>query len=702
MKYILSVIIALSSFMIYAQESLLQKVDSIVESKISTEDPALMVGVVKNGKIIYQKVKGLANLEHQVKATENTRSNIASTAKQYTALMVLQLSIENKLSLEDDIRTYLPNLYPNVKEQIKIRYLLNHTSGIRDYSDLLSLQQKPWWSQVGFDNDDVIKLLEKQQELGFKPGTRYMYSNSGYTILTKIIEKVSDKKFHVYARQFFKNLDMNATEFSSNYMLVIPNKATPYSDWGDGIWKEYPMLTNLNGDGFLYTSLKDQLRFEQAVQNAKFNNNVVLLQIQKSIKNSEITYYGFGLELGDKLNRKAVHHSGSTGSYHAQTLRFPEEKLSVFVMSSNGRIWSGFIAEEVAKVFLSKTDKVITYDKKLSESKGINDLNKIIGQYISENDYVIRIEKNDNNILWRNANNNPIEIYQEKNDVFNKGKNSATKIKFYENEFVVFYDNDKTDTYKKLAESKITLQDFESFEGEYYSSELEIGFTIYLEKDKNLWISFPKRKPKKLEVINRNELLVSDYILKIKRDQFDRVSDIFLTVFRVVNSRFRKKTNLKYQPKIEIQEGSIQVSNIGDKNGTTQILLTKNDKKGNEIWFKKYGGNGYDKANSILKTDNGYLIIGSTSSYGNGNYDVLVFEVNTNGKKLWQNTYGSFYNDYGYSAEKTDKGYLIKGTKQDCPNNTDINRKCNTNVWFIKINKNGKKTYSSIIEEIKN
>ena len=135
----------------------------------------MFVGIVKDGKIIYQKTKGLLSLQHQVKATKTSVSNIASTAKQFTALMILQLSIEEKLSLEDDIRKYLPTFYPNVKEKIKIRHLLNHTSGIRDFYDLMSIQQNPWWRKEGLDNKDALELLEKQQDLAFKPGSRYIY-----------------------------------------------------------------------------------------------------------------------------------------------------------------------------------------------------------------------------------------------------------------------------------------------------------------------------------------------------------------------------------------------------------------------------------------------------------------------------------------------------------------------------------------------
>jgi len=164
------------------------RLDSIVKSQIEVDDPALFVGVVKDGEIVYKHIRGLVSLQHQVLADDNSRSNIASTAKQFTALMILDLSLKGKLSLEDDFRKYLPDLYPKVEAEIKIRHLINHTSGVRDYCDLMGIQQNAWWRRVGLDNDDVIELLEKQEDLAFAPGTNYEYSNSGYNILAEIIE----------------------------------------------------------------------------------------------------------------------------------------------------------------------------------------------------------------------------------------------------------------------------------------------------------------------------------------------------------------------------------------------------------------------------------------------------------------------------------------------------------------------------------
>ena len=150
---------------IEAQEKNFKKIDSLIEAKVKDNHPGIAVGIIKNGKIIYTKYHGLANLQHQVKFDEKTRSNIASTAKQFTALMILDLSLNEKLNLDDDIRKYLPKIYPEVKEKITITNLLTHTSGIRDYVELLDLDGAKWWQRFGYENDDVLELISKQNDL---------------------------------------------------------------------------------------------------------------------------------------------------------------------------------------------------------------------------------------------------------------------------------------------------------------------------------------------------------------------------------------------------------------------------------------------------------------------------------------------------------------------------------------------------------
>lgn len=688
---------------LFGQNSQFEKIDSIINAKVQEDHPGIAVGIIKDGKIIYERYRGLSNLQHQIKFDEKTRSNIASTAKQFTALMILKLSFEEKLNLEDDIRIYLPNLYKHVEDKIKIRNLLNHTSGIRDYVELMSLQRPIWWKRFGLDNDEVLELLEKQIDLGFEPGSIKNYSNSNYNLLAEIIERVTGKSFNEYSKEFFENMGMKETSFVERYMRVIPNRANPYSDWGRGEWWEVPTVTKTNGEGFLYTTLRDQLTFEKAVQNASFNNDVLLMKSQKPIPYSSYKKYGFGLELYDKLGHTAVHHSGGTFGFHSQVYRFPEEKLTIFIMSNNGNISSNLIAQRIGRILLPPSKKEAKYDAKFYDTANISKSEEI-GQYRSPKGRLTRIVEEDGKLYYRQNKYLKLEMVPEGNHKYHFSYDPSEKIAFYRDEMILFDASGDSSYFDKVKDAKANKVDLEAYVGSYYNKELDVTFELKLTKDDQIKLQFAGNVELiNTQIFNRNELLAGEsYAIKIQRDPFDRVTHVYLDYARAMNIKFQKKTNLKFQPKIPTEGGSINVTTIGSRRGEgSTILLTKNKPNGNEIWYKRFGGKSYDKASSILETEDGYLIIGSTSSYGVGNYDMFVIKTDKEGKKLWQNTYGKVDNDYGYSAEKVDNGFIIKGTIQQCNSRDVLNRKCSINVWFVNIDENGNEISDTILEEVK-
>jgi len=143
--------------------------------------------------------------------------------------------------------------------------------------------------------------------------------------------------------------------------------------------------------------------------------------------------------------------------------------------------------------------------------------------------------------------------------------------------------------------------------------------------------------------------------------------------------------------------GKLTILTVHTKNRQTDIVLSKTNRKGNEEWVKYYGGNGYDYASDLIATrDGGYLILGSTSSYGNGNNDVYILKVSESGKKQWQNTFGGFYNEKGRSVSETEYGYFINATRQDCSADTDDpTPNCDDLNWIIKTDFSGKKVRDS-------
>jgi len=410
-------------------------------------------------------------------------------------------------------------------------------------------------------------------------------------------------------------------------------------------------LTNTYGEGFLFTTLDDQLRYEQLVQNAEKEGSQLLLQSQLPITNSERETYGFGVELTDRLNYKCVHHEGATGSYSSQVLRFPEEQLSVFVMTSNSKVWSYGLADEIASEFLPEKQVVVNYDAKLKAVPKQKLDKEFIGQYYSVNDELVRVEEKDGELVWLRANRNPITLVKEAENIYHPAYDDQLKIAFMGEELELFYPSGKTFVYTRQETGEPTLADYESFVGKYYSKELETNFTLSLEENDLILHLDGWRTQKKVDVFNRVDLRVRNYFLKVKRDQFNRVIAITLSSGRALNNWFAKKSNLQFQPKIETEGGSISVTTIGSVDGSaSDILLTKNYENGNEIWSQQFGGTSYDKASSLISTKDGYLIVGSTSSYGEGNYDVFVIKTDKKGKKIWQNTFGKSMNEYGYTV----------------------------------------------------
>ncbi|MEL7002909.1 MAG: serine hydrolase domain-containing protein [Bacteroidota bacterium] len=657
-------------------------------------EPGLAVGIVRNGEVIFENYLGYANLQHQTLVTDSTRFNIASTAKQFTALCILQLSLEEKLNLDDDIRKYLPAFYTNIQEPIKIKHLLSHSSGIRDFYDLISLQKKTWWKQEGLSNKDALKLIGKQRELNFKPGTKYDYSNSNYTILTAIVKEVSGKSFHEYSKSLFSQLGMNETSFMKNYMSVIPNIALPYSKWGS--WKQYPMMTNLYGDGFLFTTLKDQLKYEGALQTT--NTNKLLTISQKAIPGTYIDEYGFGLELNKKLGRTSVSHSGSTGAYHSQLFRFPEDRLSIMVMSNNGTLSSGSIANSIASFLLEdkaeNSDEYFAQAIKATSSQISQD--NMVGEYANPENEIIRILEKEGSLYWKTGNNNAIKLNKESSNLYSWESNTEMKLGFELNDehgniFNVYYPGSEPRVHKKLPLFTPDLTYLKALQGDYVSDELNIGFNLKLNNQQELLLTrHEDGDGNPVEIIQRDHILLSNYRMAVERDTFDQVSDIFISYGQLINMRFTKEETGTFQPEIPTKMGSIQVTTIGAyPDGSSDILLTKNYPNGNEEWAKRFGGKSYDRASSIISTsDGGYLIIGSTSSYGKGNYDIWLIKTDKKGKELWNRAYGGLYNEYGYFAmQKEDGSFLIKGDQQACPSVNST--KCSTTEWIFSVDSHG-------------
>ncbi|MDW3646293.1 MAG: serine hydrolase domain-containing protein [Bacteroidia bacterium] len=699
-------LIFLLPFFLSAQSEKLDKIEEVFKNKIQGEVPGAALGIVKDGKIIYERYLGYANLEHQIPVDANTRFNIASTAKQFTALCILQLKLDGKLDLEDDFRKYLPGFYEDIEHPITIASMLTHSSGIRDYSDLLSVEGDPWWKRVGYGNKEVLQLLKAQKELNFEPGKDYSYSNSNYTLLSEIVAKLSGKSFLEYSSELFEKLGMPHSQYCDNYMAVIPHKSLPYNDWGNGKWQQYPMVVDLNGDGFLFTTLKDQLAWETFLQTEAENPLASLSQ--ETVPSSEIKSYGYGLELESYKGLKMRAHEGATGSYNSQVLRFPEQKISVFMMSNNGNFWSYGVAREVADIMLDlESETAATQDfYPDTEKESVLKAQEIQGKYTSESGSYVEVRMEGNDLMWKRYNSNPVRLLSVGGDLYDWERDIRNKIHFrkdQQNSYLdIYYPGNDVVTYSMIEEESIPETYVAALEGRYVSKELKTDLTIQLSAEEGFSLIIDGDTIS-ASILFKDHLAANSYRFSPGYDRFGRVTEILLDYGRNKNIRYTRKHKAKFPRTLKTDDGGeiiIATTSESYGKGKGDILLSKSGADGNEDWFKTFGGTSYEQASSFIRTkDNGYLIVGSTSSYGKGNYEVYLIKTDSEGKKKWERYFGDEYNEYGLTAKQLENGaYEVLATKQICDNHQFDN--CHKYIWRLEVDDRGNLLRDDLLEEI--
>ena len=536
-------LLATNLFSQSVQEVDVEELANILHQYTDDSSPGLAVGVVKNGQIVYEDYLGYANLEHEIAVDQNTRFNIASNAKQYTALCILQLAEQDKLNLEDNIRKYLPTLYPDISEEITISNLITHTSGIRDYCDLYALQGTSWWKRF-IDNEDALELLEKQKDLNFKPGTDYAYSNSNYILLAEIVRKVSGEKFSEVTKAMFEGLGMSNTTFSSKYSSIIPHKARPYGNWNG--WREEPSITGVHGDGALYTTLQDQLRWEQNIQ---LNDGTTIPKrivdaSQSPISSSINPGYGYGVFFDSRKGLDYIFHDGATGAYGASFIRFPAEKVTVVVMSNNRNVSTQAFAWQISTLILGWENSVQTYPGYPDEVEKLKKLEQIVGHYKSEDGTIISIREKDGSLYREIHEREPVKLVREKGGLFEYESIPGLKMNFRnigapDQNFTLYMSSQPPGTYHKLSALGLEVFDRKDLNASFYNAETDTKITLkHIEGDT---YSLTKNgRERQAELIIEDYLKMNSYLIHVLRDNENKVIGLSVDRDRIRNVIFER------------------------------------------------------------------------------------------------------------------------------------------------------------------
>ncbi len=344
----------------------LRRIDAVFGDWDKTTTPGMSLAVVKDGKILYTRGYGMASLEFDVPNKPETVFDIGSISKQFTAAAIRILEHRGLLSLDDDIRTYVPQM-PSYDRPVTIRHLIHHTSGIRDYETLQSLAGEH--SDQGWHtNQDLLELLARQKGLDFPPGIKYQYSNSGYTLLAVIIERITGQSLGAFVKDnIFIPLGMKRTFILESNRIVVKNRARGYS-LRDGLFVLDETLNESTGDGAVQTTvgdfaLWDRNFYENRLEVPDFA--IRMEEVGKLADGRPVSLpargrpglYAFGLILSTYRGLRTVSHSGAYVGFRASYLRFPEQKLSIIICANIADINPTELCLRVADIVLEKEFK---------------------------------------------------------------------------------------------------------------------------------------------------------------------------------------------------------------------------------------------------------------------------------------------------------------------------------------------------------
>jgi CubicO group peptidase (beta-lactamase class C family) len=350
------------------------QVDQIFAQWNRTDSPGCALGVYKDGQIVYTHGYGMANLNDDVAITPETVFHVASMSKQFTAFSILLLAAQGKLSLDDDIHKYIPELQ-DFGVPVTLRQMMNHTSGLRDQWSLLNLAG--WrYSQDLITDDDVLSVVTRQKALNFKPGDQYMYSNTGFTLLAQVVKRVSGMSFREFtSKNIFIPLGMTHTHFRDDHEEVIKHDALGYEQPGPG--KPFRMsLTNFDTAGAtsLHTTVEDLALWDENFYHPRVGSPAIIAQMVEpgKLNSGKLQDYASGLSIGTYRGLHTVGHGGADAGYRSNIVRFPDQHFGASVLCNFADTDPGDLANQVADVLLARdfkeTKKAPAHDPAKSEA----------------------------------------------------------------------------------------------------------------------------------------------------------------------------------------------------------------------------------------------------------------------------------------------------------------------------------------------
>lgn len=447
-------------------------------SQYQPENPGCQLSISRDGQIIFSKAWGTADLEHNVPISINSIFEAGSVSKQFTAAAILLLEQQGKLSLDDNVRKYIPEL-PDYGTPITLHQMLHHTSGLRDWGDIADLTG---WSrgQKFYTNEDALEIIIRQKHLNNKPGGEFLYSNSNYNLLAIIVQRISSLSLAAFTQKYiFEPAEMKHTQWRNNPNQIVPNRAIAYSKSETGFETNMPN-EYAYGHGGLLTTTEDLLKWNNYYQSGKLGTPSLLSkQIQtEPLNNGGMNTYAAGLFINKVMGWNNISHNGATASYRAYLETFPELHLSITILSNTSQFNIDNVESTIRKIFVSdKTQKIIKADSSIKLSEVY--LNSLTGMYVNErNRSTFQLSvKNDTLILDKY-----LPLISVSKNIF-KSDNFLFDIKGTKGLYIPFSPRD-TIHFARVKPANLSEKNYNIYEGKYFSEETNSSITIHRDSSK--------------------------------------------------------------------------------------------------------------------------------------------------------------------------------------------------------------------------
>lgn len=498
MKVYLLIISAFICCAVHSQNNLKKSIDRILDSQnISLVEPGLTVGVVKNGEVIYHDSRGSMNLEYRLPFNDSTVFGLASVTKQFTAACIGVLEKQGKLSINDDVRKYIPEL-ATYSDTIRIKHLLNHTSGIRNHNVLLDLKGFDFIHR-GYTNKMIQELMFKQKGVNNEPGEKMLYSNTNYVLLALIVERVSGMSIHEFSKQqLFAPLNMDNTFYESDLEDIVENRA--YSYYKKGQQYHQPRSLNLCvGAGGMKSTVKDLAKWSDVFLNSRHEFSYLKDFITEldTLNNGELMKHARGMFVSPYKGYRSFNHSGRELGMRSQFICIPGENLAVIVFSNSEDINAVNVSYQILDLFLDGKDPEPKHDNRsvspLSQNKDIQgtyqELNSDLRMEVyAENDTLKAISSFGSNatpLISQGINtysriDNPSIVY-----TFSPEQRPNVDL-YVDFGGALFY-------FERVDLDPNPDQGLEEYAGNYYSNELDVQYSFSVEDD-TLVLNYPNNE----------------------------------------------------------------------------------------------------------------------------------------------------------------------------------------------------------------